>query len=66
MKVGRIYCIRSLVTVATCGILLIARVNASLGEEPPMPGVANPKPPGPIKPAEGPNLPAIEIGRAHV
>lgn len=60
MKVGRIYCIRSLVTVATCGILLIARVNASLGEEPPMPGVANPKPPGPIKPAEGPNLPAID------
>ncbi len=60
MRVGRVYFVRSLITVAACGALLIASVYASLAEEPPMPGVANPKPPGPIKPVEGPNLPAID------
>ena len=41
-------------------VLVIPTVHVTHAQEPPMPGVANPKPPGPIKPPEAAQTPSVD------
>ncbi len=46
-----------------CALLLwvvMTPLTLGYGQEPPMPGVANPKSPGPIKPAQEPKTPSVD------
>jgi hypothetical protein len=46
--------------LAVCTGLLMYGVQMGAAAEPPMPAAANPKPPGQMKPVEGPALPTID------
>ena len=41
-----------------CVVLVTLVIHVANAQEPPMPGVANPKPPGPIKPPESLETPS--------